>query len=184
MTSTLVRIVTSPEVISVLLTAALGVIAHLLRPQAKFVWGTSHGFVFTVPAPANVQGAHQNLYYTGTVFLQNLGRGTAEDVEVVLNFRPQHFQVWPSLDYETTENPEHHFIIKIHNLGRREWTTIELLSLNAQTPETLRVRNPLGDAKRVNIAPMQVFSSLVRNSALLLMALGILSIVYFIVRII
>jgi hypothetical protein len=117
MTPWLLQTIKSPEFVSVVLTLAVGAIGAYLSPTARVVWGISHGFTFLVPTQGN-QPSGPIRVNTGSVFVQNLGRKTAENIEVILNFQPQHFEVWPVLNYETARTPDGHFIVKINNLER------------------------------------------------------------------
>lgn len=185
MSDWLLQTLKAPEIVAVFLTAVVGLIARIVQPSARVVWGTSHGFTFSLPIQDAVTSTTTTtLVHTGTVFVQNTGRKTAEDIEVVFNYRPQHFQVWPSLNYNTAENPEHHFTIKITTLGPRESTTIELLSVSINLPDPLRVRSPLGEAKRVPIAPMRVWPGWFNRTIFLLLVLGIFGFLYLLVRLI
>lgn len=182
MNSWLIQILKSPEIVAVLLTALIAAITRYLQPAARVIWGISHGFTFLVPSQEKQPQSYP--LSTGSVFVRNAGRRTANDVEIVLNYRPQHFQIWPALGYETAETPEHHFIIKLKNLGPGEFTTVELVSANHELPITLRVRSPLGEAKRVGIAPMRVMPVWFNRAAVLLFSLGLFTVTYFLIRLI
>jgi hypothetical protein len=168
----------SPQIIAVILTALMAVIRHWLKPKALVIWGTSHGFTFIIPKEASPASGPFPVH-TGTVFVQNVGKGVAEDIEVVFNYRPQHFQLWPSLNYDVAENPEHRFTIRIKNLGPREYTTVEMLSANVELPTTLRVRTPCGEAKSVMYAPMRLYSRWFNISMFVLAVLGVCALMYF-----
>jgi hypothetical protein len=135
-------------------TSALAALGRLVQPKAKVVWGLSHAFLFGIPQT----GGGLMTINSRTIFVQNVGRAPAEEIEVHLAGRPEHFQVWPTFAYTTEENPERHFVLKIASLGRREHFTIEMLSSgNNVLPVVTRVRTPHGESKSVAMAPMQVF---------------------------
>jgi len=158
---------------SALITLVGTLVGRMLIARSRIVWGVSHGFVFQVKRdPAQPA----TMFYTMTVVVQNVGRAPATEVEVHFNFTPEHFQIWPTLVYDMVTNPEGRFTIKIGNLGKREYFTLELLSTNA-LPEVLRVRSPNGDAKKVPMAPRQVFPAWVNRSLFALLILGLFSIV-------
>lgn len=95
---------------------------------------------------------------TRTIFIQNVGRAPAEDIEVHLTGKPEHFQIWPTFNYTCDTNPESHYVVKVGSLGRREYFTIEMLSSNDNVlPIVTRVRTRQAEAKSVPMAPMQVF---------------------------
>ena len=178
MSNWLYQMCQSPQIVAVFLTAAIAAVVRWLQPQAKVVWGASHGFVFNITQQGNPPGPISQVY-TGTAFVQNVGKGTAENIEIVLNYRPQHFQVWPALNYTTALNAENHFIINIANLGPKEFTTIEMLSANIDNPATLRVRTTHGDAKHVNIAPTRIQPKSLLFGFGVLLLMGLFCILYF-----
>jgi hypothetical protein len=56
-----------------------------------------------------------------------------------------------------------------------------MLSVNADLPNTLRVRTPQGDAKLVAFAPMQVLNHWVIRGLLSLILMGCVAAIYLIV---
>lgn len=79
----LIETLKSPEIIAVLLTAFIAAIARFLQPAARVIWGTSHGFTFVVPGQGTAPNPLSFPLYTGTVFVQNMGRHVAEGIEIV-----------------------------------------------------------------------------------------------------
>ena len=161
----------TPQLIATLLTITTTVVMRIIQPRPKVVWGTSHQFSFRVPR-TNPPGG-EFLLHTQTVFLQNVGFGPAEDVEVILNYKPENFSLWPQLNYSTESNPEQRFIIKIASLGRREFTTVEMLHTTGEMPSTLRVRTSRGECKQVPMVPMQLFPRWFRIAIIVLFFMGI-----------
>jgi hypothetical protein len=174
MPDSVLSLLKAPQVIATLLTIATTIVLRVIQPRPKVVWATSHQFAFRVPR-TNPPGT-EFLLHTQTVFLQNIGFGPAQDVEVILNYKPENFSLWPQLNYSTTTNPENRFIIKIENLGRREYTTVEMLHSLGEMPATLRVRTSRGVCKQVAMAPTQVFPKWFRITVILLLLLGIFTV--------
>ena len=164
------------HLLSFLITAALAALAGRLRPAVRLIWGTSHGFIFTVPQNNN-PGAPLTLY-TRTFYVQNLGRESATDLEVHFSSKPEHFQIWPTFTYTAAPNPEGHYSVRFANLGPREWLSIEALSANHQLPMLLRVRSRSGEGKEVQIAPRRIFPNWFNYSVVGLMLLGVWWIFY------
>jgi hypothetical protein len=137
-------------------------------------WGLSHGFTFNLPA---AQGQGQRfLLHTQTIFIQNVGWESAQGVEIILNYQPDHFALWPQLNYSTATNPEGRFIIKIENLGRREFTTVEMLHSAREMPSTLRVRTNRGECRQLPMAPAQVYPRWFRLLMILIFLIGLFTI--------
>jgi hypothetical protein len=161
------------SVIPALLTVVITLVGRALSPRSKVKWGVSHGFAFAVQ---HQSGTGTVSYQTLTVFVQNVGRAVAESVEVHFNYKPEHFQIWPTLNYDTATNPENRFTLIVSTLAPRKYFTLELLSVR-QLPDVLRVRTKAGEGKKVDIAPSEVFPLRVRRIFLLLMWLGFFAII-------
>jgi hypothetical protein len=41
----------------------------------------------------------------GYIWVQNTGRGLITNIEVVLNYPPQHYEIWPQREYQVETNP-------------------------------------------------------------------------------
>jgi hypothetical protein len=158
-------------IISAVITGILGLIFRSFVPRSRVIWGVSHGFVFYV-----VREDKTSHFHTRTVFVQNVGRAPAESVEVHLNFKPEHFQIWPTFTYETALNPENRFTVSVKSLGKREFFSIELLA-GGPLPDVLRVRSAIGEAKQVPMAPFQILPSWLRHFLQVLILLGVFAII-------
>ena len=158
-----------PEIVAVLVTAVLGGAAWLLQPRARVVWGASHQFAFIVPQ----QNGNRLPIYTKTLFIRNVGRMPAEEVEVFLNFVPEHLQVWPTFQYSSRVNPEGHYSLVFPSLGPREAVSVEIIQSNREPPAALRVRTAQGDQKQVAMAPQLVVARWVVITIWMLMILGV-----------
>lgn len=165
------------SLIPALLTTIFTAVAAVFSARSRIKWGVSHGFVFGVQNQNPAPGAPSvTLYSTRTVFVQNVGRATAEGIEVHFGYRPEHMQIWPTFNYTTGTNPENHFVVLVENLGRREHFTLELL-LVRQLPEVSRVRSKVGQGRQVGIAPSEVFPMWYRRMLVVLIWLGAFAIV-------
>lgn len=120
--------------------------------------------------------------FTQKLWFRNVGRKVAENVEIVLNFKPQHFEVFPHLEWDTRENPDGRLIIKIERLNPRELLFVSMLNSNVDLPSVTNVRWNGGQGKQIEVWVTQKFPHWINLSALLLMLLGGATMVYVIVR--
>jgi hypothetical protein len=165
------------SLIPAVVTAIITVTGAALSARPRMKWGVSHGFVSSVQQQNPAPGAPPVvLYFTRTVYVQNVGRATADSIEVHFSARPEHIQIWPTFNYTTAINPENHFVVLLDNLGPREHCTLELLSAR-QLPDVLRVRSKAGEGKQVGITPTELFPLWYRRTLLVLIWLGIFAIV-------
>lgn len=126
---------------------AVGLLLRSLEPKSKIVWWQSHNFRFNMREPNLTLHTHS---YT----IQNLGRKLAENVEVVHRSRPDHFQLQPALDYQEVTTPNGEHILRVPNLGPKEFCSIEFLSYKT-LPELLYVRSAAGHGELINILPFK-----------------------------
>lgn len=110
------------ELVSLAFSLLAAFIVWLVRPKTRLIWSVPHVFTFDIPTekPFNVE--------TGSIFIQNIGRRYATQVEVTFNWRPQNFSVWPPRRYEAVLNQDERFVVKVDNLAPRESMQIELLA--------------------------------------------------------
>lgn len=142
----------SDALISGLILLLFSAFLRYFDPKPRLRWGTSHAFTFVVPA----EDGKLNLLRTQTIFVINEGRALCEGVELHLAYRPEHFQLWPTMDYSTTTNPEGLFLIKIPSLAPKERVSVEVIESRGDLPFITRVRSTAGDAQVVVIAAMKV----------------------------
>lgn len=76
-----------------------------------------------VPNPA--VGQPPLLILVTTIFIQNVGKKTAEAVELCYREKPEHFKLFPSFDYDEHVTPDGAFILRIKALGPKETVAVE-----------------------------------------------------------
>lgn len=164
------------SIISVVITTVVtGVAGHFLIGKPKVKWGVSHGFAFNLRK--ETEDYETNLIYTQSLFIQNMGRKPAHEIEVHLNFPPEHFQTWPSFDYQTITTPQGQFVIKIGTLGKHEHLTIEMVQGRFELPRVLYVRTPEGPCLQMSIAPQPVAPTWLKLIVTALMLIGLWKVV-------
>ncbi|WP_041793823.1 hypothetical protein [Micavibrio aeruginosavorus] len=165
----ILKLLKEPEIIAVLITCALEVVRRNIQPKANVIWGIPHGFTFRIPQ----QNGTSILMHTSSILVRNSGRAEARDVEFYFNFKPEHFEIWPIIEFKTDTTSDGRYIIKIPFIKRNEFFTIELIQAHAQTPELLNVRAIEGRCKNVNMAPMQIFPHWINAIICSLLILGV-----------
>ncbi len=174
-----------PEFIAFCLTLFLGVLKRLFSPSARVIWGDTHGFTFLIPQRGQDDGrpaAIPNLAVnTKSIFVRNAGRKIAKNIEIYFNYKPEHFEIWPVIKYDTEVLEDNRFVVKIEFLQKKEFFTIEAIHTNNAFPEVQNVRAEVGKCKNVRMAPVQIFSNYFNATVFCLMILGIFQIITFIV---
>jgi len=112
------------------------IIERLVRPKSRVIIGARHEFTFLLRA--NEQQPQARLIRTRDVTVQNMGRGVARSVDIIFNYRPEHFEIWPSVRFTESVNPDNRFIIRVDRLNPRQYVQIEMLSGN-ELPRLMEV---------------------------------------------
>jgi len=117
--------------------------AYLLKyiePVANTILWNPHSFTFAV----------ENLNIaTNSVTVQNLGRKAAENIEIIYQYKPDSYKIWPERIAEAKTNDDGTFIILLKSLGRKEYFSIESLHYQGLHPEIVNARTKEGPIKTV-----------------------------------
>lgn len=87
---------------------------------------------------------------TDSLTIQNGGRKSATNIEIVHKEKPDHFQFSQAISYKEDFNPNGEHIIKIDSLGPKEFLNIQYLS-HSKIPALLRVRSDQGSAQLIQV---------------------------------
>lgn len=168
-----------------LILLALGLLFKVYEARPRLVWGTNHQFVFGLrPTDPSDQQAPPMALFTRTIHIVNEGTASATDVEVHFTAKPAHFQLWPTFDYEPVSLADGGFLIRIKNLGIREAFSVELLQINNELPNVIRVRSNRGEAPFINIAPSRIIGRWHTRVLIALLLIGTFTSVRWLVEII
>ncbi|MGA9602538.1 MAG: hypothetical protein WBQ82_00320 [Methyloceanibacter sp.] len=172
----------SNEVAAVIIAALIAGATGLFR-RGRLGWSISHQHNFLVPiqppqgAAKLAQPALQTVY-TRDIWVQNVGRGSITNIELVLNYPPQHYEIWPQREFQVVMNPDGRMVIKVASLGAREFFTVVMLSVAHELPLVTNVRSSDGVARAVTMGPQQIFSRPFVQLLRLMLFLGIAAAVY------
>lgn len=161
----------APLVLAIL----IAIIQRRLHPKAKVIWSDLHQFAFLVPrtpAPQDPNQATDFLVYTKTVLIQNLGKAAAEKVEIYLPFRPDNFQIFPTVIYSEHRNADRFFVITIDRLVKGELVMLEMLQVGNELPDVARVRTGDHVGLEREMQWQRVFSKPIQTFILVIMFLG------------
>lgn len=125
-----------------------GIILRWFSANSKLSWSYLHGHTYLVPFPANTQAESpptDQLYETQSFYFYNAGRAPAKNIEIIFNFKPQHFELFPVIPYKVSENPDGRTIVSIESLGHKESFNIEQIAAGT-LPTIINVRTESGQA--------------------------------------
>ncbi len=196
------RLQESDEVLAVVIAAMLSIViaivGRVISPRGRVKWAVTHQYSFlthpnppssapqqpSAPSSAAPQTTQPVLVHTRTIWVQNVGRATVEDIEIIFNYRPHHFEIWPQRQFRETTNPAGNLLISVNGLNPREWITITMLNVGVQLPLVTNVRWKGGVAREAPMAPQEILPRWARGSLGGLVLSGVVFWLYVIVRLI
>jgi len=99
----------------------VGWLLKYFESKAKLVYWQPHYALFEIPEPkVSLQ--------TDSISIQNLGRVSSENIEIIFKEKLDYFKITPSISYETEELDNSNYIIKLKSLGPNEFFTLHILS--------------------------------------------------------
>ncbi|WP_310621243.1 hypothetical protein [Flexibacterium corallicola] len=157
-------IVADPNSRAALITASATALfqftAHITKPTGKLTWGYAAGYNLY---PQTFTGSHGkrglkledtiNTYKTSHIYLQNTGRKTLQNVRVLLNSKPQNFDIHPAVNYRSKVNEDSRFQLVIDRLHANETITLNMLQKDREIPQVIRVDWPQGKALQETPSP-------------------------------
>lgn len=128
---------------------AVGMLLIYLQPKARLMYWSPHSFLFNL--------TRENVaLQTDALTVQNVGRKSAENVEIVLDREPDFFQFSPAVNHTTETLANNQYIIRIQSLGSKEHVTLQLLSYT-RVPQMLNLRSDSGQASQMPFQIQRVF---------------------------
>jgi hypothetical protein len=152
------------------------------RHKPRLVRGTRHAFTFLLHVPqldeqGNQVKAAQNVL-TASVMIQNIGKVTAKNVEIVFNWKPQYLNMWPSRHIEEKTEADGRYCLMLSSLAPGEYLGMELLAINASLPQLITVRSDECVAIEVQMEPQPVRPVWKQRSAIFLQWFGLAAAAY------
>src|SRR5690242_1807571 len=140
-------------ILSAFFTALFGLVAYLSRPKARIHFAVTHGFSHTIPPQQQTTPPGANtIVNTQSFMFRNSGRGVARDLDIVFNWKPLRYELWPQRSYREEINPDGRLVLKVESLNPREFFVIEVIDTK-NLPNLLSVRCLDGQSRAVNMVP-------------------------------
>lgn len=160
-----------------------GYLSRYIEPRARLVHWFPGFFTFQVPVPNPAAGQPPTLNIsTHALTIQNLGWRTANQIEIIHGQAPQLFRMQPQLNFTQTTLPNGEHVITIPTLARREWVTIQVLTVGTLPPLRV-VRSHEGQSTHVTTQQTFVISRARRRVLQVLLILGLVTAIYWTWRI-
>lgn len=108
----------------------------------------------------------------------NQGRLPAKNLEVVFNYRPQHYDRHPHLPIKEAQLQDNRFVLTIGMLNPKERLAITTLDVGRPLPDLTLVRCEGHGAKEVRTVPQRVWPRWLNWMSMALLLIGVFSVLY------
>lgn len=172
----------SKEIGALVIALVVAVFTRAIQPRAKLIHSLRHQFHYLLQEPIRDQEG-QIVSPTQNVRIMsmstfNAGRSTATKVELVFNWKPQFFNVWPLRHYEEREHPDRRFSIVLDSLAPKESFGIELLAVNRELPDLCNVRSEQCESVEKEMRPQIVVGRSMLVLLWTILSLGFVTAIY------
>jgi len=152
----------------------VGTLLRHFEPKAKLLYWSPHNFLFELKREGVV-------LQTNSLTVQNTGRKSAEDIEIIHKEKPDFFQISPTLSHEEGTGSSGEHIIRVKSLGPKEFFMLQLLSYKT-VPFLLNIRSKEGSARAIQIQPQRIIPKWLQTLNVGLLFLGLGFAIYWLVK--
>lgn len=138
---------------AIIIAVVTAVIGQLLTARGKLVWSVSHQHHYNIPRLTD-DGTFP--VRTQQIWVHNPGRAPVEGIEFILNWKPQHFEIWDPRKFEEDTLPDGRFALQFPSLAGKESLTISMIDTLHQLPMVVGVRWKNGMGREISMGPQQV----------------------------
>jgi len=175
------RLVGSDTLITFGLTILISLFAYIftnwLRPKVKLRYGN---LVDLVLLPKNEDGTPGALRVRRTI-IANFGTKAADDIEITLNWVPEHLEQYPHLATSDEVKADGRLIIRAPRLNAGESFWLSMTARHGEIPPIIYIRGKDARARPIEYNNIIWYSPPIRWLIGLLLILGCFSSVYIIV---
>lgn len=178
----------NPEILGAILSPVIGfIIASYFQAKVRLFHSPIHSYSYLINQPrldenGNEVSPHQ-VVHTTSFTIYNGGRQSATMVDLIFNFKPQHFELAPPRPFDGKTNEDGKYVIRFENLAPNEEVSFEILGINQEVPHLRNVICREGVARTRQIQWQPQFSDSIKLILGLLAIVGIATSGYFLVRI-
>lgn len=171
------------ELVSLAVPFIAWALNNFFKGKVRLQFATPHGFTFLVQQPLRDPEGREisptQAVHTQSLIVRNAGREPATKLEVVFNWEPMCINVWPTRHFETHREPDRRYVLIFDSLSPGEVVGCEVLSVNGELPKLVTVRCDQCVGQSIAMYPQPVVGRGVRTAAVVFMALGVATAIYF-----
>ena len=164
---------------AIILALVTALITRAFAVRGKLVWSVSHQHVYVMPR-LDDHGSFP--VQTQQIWFRNSGRQSIEALEIVLNWRPQHFEIWTPRQFEAASLPDGRLVISLPYLSGQEGFTLSMIDTFRDLSIVLNVRWKGGIGTNIPMAPQRIWPMWFNRLAALILLAGLTAILYVILQ--
>ncbi|WER08981.1 hypothetical protein PUH89_17005 [Rhodobacter capsulatus] len=165
--------------LSLLTTFAL----WLFSARVVIVWGSaSTNYHFFDLAPE--RGGGKASIWAEKFYIQNTGRKSANNIELVFSDAPSSYSLWAKRDHTSNVLPGGGLSIKVPSLAPRELLIVDMIDIDNKSVRLLSVNCPDVLARQVPFVPTRQFGPLFNILIGILMFAGLIAAFYVLIRLV
>lgn len=157
-----------------IISLMVGIFLDRLQAKPKLLYWLPGSFLFQIQQP-------RVAIRTDSLTVQNVGRRSATNVEIIHRAKPDHFQFSTPVDFTENVTPTGEHIIRISSLGPKEFVNLQLLS-HTNPAAILNVRCAEGQAQLIQVHLQRLLPRAIQFLAGGLMLLGAGFCVYWVLQ--
>ncbi len=142
-----------PQFIQAILVFAITtIVGIILAAKGRLRFGISQGFKYNL---RNLEGPDFPVL-TQQIWILNSGRATIDEVEIVFNFKPMHYEVADPRKYEESILPDGRMVLQFPYLAGQDHFTIALIeTVRPELPWVVGVRCRSGLGRKWDLTPQR-----------------------------
>ena len=166
-------------ILAILLTLFTAIPLYFLRPKVKLTWGSTsislHKF--------NLSEEDQPVAIsTEKIYVQNVGKKAATDVELILNDVPTSYTLWSPREHSSAPMEGGGYSIKIPSLAPMELLIVDIIDIDRRGLRLLAVNCPEALTQPVNFGVQRKFGIWVTGIVFYLMTAGAIGTIYLLLK--
>lgn len=157
------------------IAAITAIVGRTLTARGRLAWAVSHQHHYRMP---RFGGDGFFPVRTQQIWFENTGRAPVEGIEIVLNWKPQHYEIWAPRKYGEAEIPDGRFALMVDSLSGGERFTLSMIDTINDLPGIMNIRTTSGAVKNLTMAPQRVWPNRILWPVGALILIGTTTVVY------
>lgn len=155
-------------------------ITKLATSKGVLIYGVPYQHYYSMPR-LDADGKFPVI--TQQIWFENSGGATLEAVEVIFNWRPQHFEVWDPRSFSERFSADGKLVLEFPYLAARDSFRLSMIeTFRQELPMVAAVRHKTGSGKLVVMQPRRILTIWLERLMISLLAIGVSAVLYLVLQ--